>query len=69
MKFTSSTIFVLACALTSTFAAVDDECKKVAVQQDFDYDTYASKPWYIQSQMVTDIGKYRSPCRLLPHRS
>mmetsp|Transcript_4279 Transcript_4279/g.4956 ORF Transcript_4279/g.4956 Transcript_4279/m.4956 type:complete len:241 (-) Transcript_4279:92-814(-) len=56
MKFTSSTLFVLACALTSTFAAVDDECKKVAVQQDFDYDTYASKPWYVQSQMVTDIA-------------
>lgn len=56
MKFVSSTLFALACALTSSFAAADDECKQITVKQDFDYDTYASKPWYIQSQMVTRIA-------------
>jgi len=54
MKFVSISLSILASMVPNAFAT--DECKTVEVQQNFDYDTYSSKPWYIQMQMVTDFN-------------
>lgn len=43
-------------SLNSAFlrgAEGDDKCKTVSTQENFDFDTYISKRWYIQQQMPT----------------